>query len=83
MSKSPQTKPRKVKTSDGTIMYVWDRKLHSWDGPALIPQGDNKKSQYFVNGMEYTKDQWLEAKKEQSGLPWYKSSIGKQDGNRY
>ena len=38
--------PRKVKTEDGTIMRIWDGKLHSWDEPALIPQGDKRQREY-------------------------------------
>jgi hypothetical protein len=43
---SGQTFPqsRKLKKADGTIAYVWDNKLHNWDGPALIPEGNQKKS---------------------------------------
>lgn len=24
---------KKLTKTDGTIMYVWDSKLHNWDGP--------------------------------------------------
>ena len=40
MEKStPFPKSRKLKKADGTIAYLWDNKLHNWDGPAYIPQG--------------------------------------------
>ena len=32
----------KFKTPDGTIVHTWDGKLHNWDGPALIPEGDKR-----------------------------------------
>ena len=31
-------KSQKLKKADGTVAYVWDNKLHNWDGPALIPE---------------------------------------------
>jgi hypothetical protein len=34
---------KKLTTSDGTIMYTFDGKLHNWEGPALIPEGNNRK----------------------------------------
>ena len=36
-------KSKKLKTPEGTIAYYWDNKLHNWEGPALIPEGDNRK----------------------------------------
>jgi hypothetical protein len=36
-------KSRKLIKPDGTIAYTWDNKLHNWDGPALIPEGNTKK----------------------------------------
>ena len=32
--KFPQS--RRLKKADGTVAYVWDGKLHNWEGPALI-----------------------------------------------
>lgn len=37
-------KSRKLVKTDGTIAYTWDGKLHNWDGPALLPEGNEKKS---------------------------------------
>jgi hypothetical protein len=82
-TKKKWPKPRKIKTADGTIIYTWDGKMHNLDGPAYIPQGDNKKAEYYVHGIKYTKERFEEIKKDQTGLPWYKTAMGKQDGNRY
>ena len=41
--KTPFPQSKKLKKADGTIAYVWDNKLHNWDGPALIPEGNKKK----------------------------------------
>ncbi len=80
---TPWPQSKKTVSEDGTIVYSWDGKMHNWEGMAFIPQGDNKKGEYYVYGIKYTKDKWLEAKKEQQGLPWFKSSIGKSSGARY
>ena len=42
-------KSRKITTSDGTIMYMFDGKLHNWEGPALIPEGNNRKRECYLN----------------------------------
>jgi hypothetical protein len=68
---------RKITTADGTIMYMFDGKLHNWEGPALIPQGDNRKREYYLNGIKMTQEQWKEALKGREGLPWYKGSGAK------
>lgn len=68
---------RKITTADGTIMYMFDGKLHNWEGPALIPQGDNRKREYYLNGIKMSQEQWKEALKGREGLPWYKGSGAK------
>ena len=68
---------RKITTADGTVMYMFDGKLHNWEGPAMIPQGDNRKREYYLNGIKMTQEQWKEALKSREGLPWYKGSGAK------
>jgi hypothetical protein len=68
---------RKITTADGTIMYMFDGKLHNWEGPALLPQGDNRKREYYLNGIKMSQEQWKEALKGREGLPWYKGSGAK------
>lgn len=72
MSKSNPV--RKIKTPDGTIVYSKDGKMHNWEGPALIPGGDWKKREYYLNGIKYTEEKWNDFKKDGDGLPWYKQS---------
>ena len=56
---SPQNvKSKKLKKKDGTIAYVWDNKLHNWEGPALIPEGNEKKAEYYLYGMQKTEEEW-------------------------
>jgi hypothetical protein len=67
---------RKITTADGTIMYMFDGKLHNWEGPALIPEGNNRKREYYINGIKMSEIQWKEALKGREGLPFYKQSGG-------
>jgi hypothetical protein len=67
---------RKITTADGTIMYMFDGKLHNWEGPALIPEGNNRKREYYLNGIKMSEIQWKEALKGREGLPFYKQSGG-------
>jgi hypothetical protein len=78
----PYPKSKKLKKADGTIAYLWDNKLHNWDGPAYIPQGDMKKAEYYLYGIQKTKDEYNEAIRQQTGLPWYKQASPKGTTNR-
>jgi len=80
MEKSPETK--RIKTSDGSIVYYCLGKMHNWDGPAYIPQGNKRQAEYYLFGFKLTKDQWLDRKKDTNGVPWYKTSAGKAAGAR-
>ena len=79
----PKTKVRKVYKieEDGskTKAHVIERsgiaKFHSEDGPALV-NGKQKRKEYYLNGIEYTFDNWNEIMKSKEGLPWYKTSMG-------
>ena len=48
---NPFPKSRKLSKADGTIAYTWDGKLHNWDGPALIPEGNNRQAEYYLYGI--------------------------------
>lgn len=65
-------KTKRLKSPDGTIAYYWDGKLHNWEGPALIPEGNNRLREYYIYGFKHTEDEWREAKRSGKGLPWYK-----------
>ena len=60
-----------------TIVYTLEingeNKLHNWEGPALINK-EQKKKEYYLNGILYTADEHNEIKKSGEGLPWYKQS---------
>ena len=72
-SGQPFPQSKKLKKADGTVAYVWDGKLHNWDGPALIPEGNTRKSEYYLYGMQKTTEEWKEMRKQREGLPFYKN----------
>jgi hypothetical protein len=73
---------KRIETADGSIVYSWMNKMHNWDGPAYIPQGNKRASQYWLFGFRYTKDEWEDRKKDINGQPWYKTAAGKAAGAR-
>ena len=73
---------KKLKTSDGSIVYYLDGKMHNFDGPAYIPQGNKRAAEYYVFGIKFTKDQFDNIKKDNNGVPFYKTAAGKAAGAR-
>ena len=55
--------------------------FHSEDGPALINK-DQKRKEYYLNGIEFTFDDWNEIMKGKEGLPWYKKPAPKGTTHR-
>jgi hypothetical protein len=76
----------KLKTGDGTIVYYSNtdgiNKMHNWDGPAFVPQGNTRQAEYYIYGFKYSKDEWLDRKRDANGLPWYKTAMGRAAGVR-
>jgi len=72
---------------DGTktrthVLQVGDRAVfHSEDGPALINK-EQKRKEYYLNGIEYTYEVWNEIMKGKEGLPWYKKPAAKGQNHR-
>ena len=66
-------KSRRLVKADGTIAYAWDGKLHNWDGPALLPEGNEKKAEYYLYGFQKTKEEWKEMRSQREGIPFYKN----------
>ena len=50
---------KRLKKADGTIAVVWEGKLHNWDGPALIPEGNERKAEYYIYGVKYSKEELM------------------------
>ena len=65
------------KDGSKTIAYTLEingtNQLHNWEGPALINK-EQKKKEWYLNGILYTADEHKEIKKSGEGLPWYKQS---------
>ena len=76
----PKTKVRKVfkieEDGSKTIAHVLDfgnrAVFHSDEGPALINK-EQKRKEYYLNGIQYDFDTWNEIQKGKEGLPWYKN----------
>jgi len=73
---------KKIKTTDGSIIHYLNGKMHNYDGPAYIPQGNKRQAEYYLFGVKYTKAQWEAAKKDANGVPFYKTAVGKAAGAR-
>ena len=79
-SVNPKTKVRKVfkieEDGSKTIAHVLDfgnrAVFHSDEGPALINK-EQKRKEYYLNGIEYDFETWNEIMKGKEGLPWYKN----------
>jgi len=50
--------------------------FHNEDGPALVNK-EQRRKEYYLNGIEYDYDTWNEIMKGKEGLPWYKTAQGK------
>jgi hypothetical protein len=51
---------KRIKTTDGSIIHYLDGKMHNFDGPAYIPQGNKRAAEYYLFGVKYDYDKWLE-----------------------
>jgi len=64
-----------VRESDGAIGYTLDGKLHSLEHAALVyPKETKLKPEYYVFGIKYEKEKWLEIKNGGDGLPFFKQA---------
>ncbi len=50
---------------------------------ARYPEGENRKREYYLNGIKKTEEEWKQARKEREGLPWYKNPGLKGQTNRF
>ena len=46
--------------------------FHREKGPALINK-EQRRKEYYLNGIEYDYETWNEIQKGKEGLPWYKN----------
>lgn len=72
-------KSRTIKSPDGTTRIIFDGKLHSWDFPAVTYSKESKKKdEYYLYGIQKTKDEWLEARRDRIGIPPCKQTSVKE-----
>jgi len=83
IQKTPFPQSKKLKKVDGTLAYIWDGKLHNWEGYALIPEGNERKGEYYLYGIKKTKGEWNEARQQREGLPYYKNQSMKSKLSDY
>ena len=87
MKKQTIYEERRMK-SNGAYHYFFREsgsdawKYHNWEGPALIPEGNDRKREYYLHGIKYTEEGWKEARRNREGLPWYKTAMGQAGQNR-
>ena len=63
-------KTRTLKSIDGREIIYFNNVLHSWDSPALkYPKGSKQKDEYYIYGIQYSKEDWLEARRDRNGEP--------------
>ena len=80
----PKTKVRKVfkieedgtKTQAIALDMNGRAVFHNENGPALVNK-EQRRKEYYLNGIEYDFDTWNEIMKGKEGLPWYKTAAGK------
>jgi len=61
---------RSITTPDGITISFFDNKLHNWNGPALkYPSSMKKKAEYYLYGIQQTREDWMEFRKDRSGVP--------------
>jgi hypothetical protein len=64
------------------VLQMGDRAVfHSEDGPALINK-EQRRKEYYLNGIEFIFDDWNEIIKGKEGLPWYKKPAAKGQNHR-
>ena len=86
---NPKAKVRKVSKieEDGSktiarVLQMGNRAVfHDEEGPALINK-EQKRKEYYLNGIEFTYDDWNEIQKGREGLPWYKKPAPKGQNHR-
>ena len=86
---NPKGKVRRVYKieEDGTktrarVLQMGDRSVfHDEEGPALVNK-EQKRKEYYLNGIEYDYETWNEIMKGKEGLPWYKKPAAKGQTHR-
>ena len=72
---------------DGTktrtrVLQMGDRAVfHNEEGPALVNK-EQRRKEYYLNGIEYDFETWNEIMKGKEGLPWYKKPAAKGQTHR-
>jgi len=64
------------------VLQMGDRAVfHNEEGPALVNK-EQRRKEYYLNGIEYDFETWNEIMKGKEGLPWYKQPAAKGQTHR-
>jgi len=64
------------------VLQMGDRAVfHDEEGPALVNK-EQRRKEYYLNGIEYDFETWNEIMKGKEGLPWYKQAAAKGQTHR-
>lgn len=68
-------KTRTLTTPNGIKVTYFNQQLHNWDGPSIkYPKNIKKKNEYHLYGIPYSKEDWMELRKDRNGVPPAKNS---------
>ena len=87
LNENIKNKKYRKKEEDGSITTMLCleangmNKLHSIEEPALVNEQQRRK-EYYLNGIEYDFETWNEIMKGKEGLPWYKQPAAKGQTHR-
>jgi hypothetical protein len=61
---------RTITTPEGVQITFFNNKLHNWNGPAIrYPRSFKQKPEYYLYGLQKTRDEWLELRRDRNGVP--------------
>ena len=61
---------RSITTPEGIKITFFNNKLHNWNGPAVVyNDGSRRKSEYYLYGIQRTRDEWMEFRRDRNGVP--------------
>ena len=64
------------KTSARVVEHNGIAKFHHFEKPALVNK-EQRRKEYYLNGIQYDYETWNEIIKGKEGLPWYKNPAHK------
>jgi len=61
---------RTITTPEGITITFFNKKFHNWNGPAIrYNDGSKRKPEYYLYGIQRTKEEWIEFRRDRNGVP--------------